>query len=325
MIKEGLIIDQPNRERIAKLLRFTSSRSQGPNDVVSLDEYLARMPEGQRQIYYLGGPDFASVVKSPNLEIFRRRGIEVLFLTDPIDEFAITSLISYQGKTLTSIDSAELDLPDSPEQEAATPESPEPSAAKESGFPHVLDLFRAALGNRVKEVRESKRLTDSPCCLVNAEGGPSTQMQRLLKLANKDFPEVSRILEINPSAPLVRRLCNLAANADHDAFIRECALAALDQRHDPGGGHARPRGPGLARPVVHGRGRRQALAVDPLMRLGHQYGSKHEARRPEDPVASPRVSNGRRRGRGRADGLSHPADDLVGMARQPQPPWSQLK
>ena len=82
---------------------------------MSLDEYIARMPEGQKRIYYLGGPDFASIAKSPNLEIFRRRGLEVLFLTDPIDEFAITSLISYQGKDLTSIDSADLDLPDTPE------------------------------------------------------------------------------------------------------------------------------------------------------------------------------------------------------------------
>ena len=102
----------------------------------------------------------------------------------------------------------------------------------------MLDLFRAALGTRVKEVRESKRLTDSPCCLVNAEGGPSTQMQRLLKLANKDFPEMARILEINPSAPLIRRLCNLSANADHDAFIKRVRLAALDQCHDPRRGDA---------------------------------------------------------------------------------------
>ena len=115
MLKEGLIVDPANRERIAKLLRFASSRGDGPSATVSLDEYIARMPEGQKRIYYLGGPDYSSVAKSPNLEIFRRRGLEVLFLTDPIDEFAITSLITYQGKTLTSIDSADLDLPDTPE------------------------------------------------------------------------------------------------------------------------------------------------------------------------------------------------------------------
>lgn len=224
-LKEGLIVDQPNRERIAKLLRFNSSRGDGPEATVSLDEYIARMPEGQKRIYYLSGPDYASVVKSPNLEIFRRRGIEVLFLTEPIDEFAITALVTYQGKTLTSIDAAELDLPDATEaeKEAAASESSE-SPAKQGGFARVLDLFREALGTRVKEVRESKRLTDSPCCLVSADGGPSTQMQRLLKLANKDFPEVSRMLEVNPSSPLIRRLSTLTASPDHDAFIKQCAL-----------------------------------------------------------------------------------------------------
>src|SRR5262249_15007649 len=118
VLKEGLIrsaFEEPNsaehRDRIAKLLRFASSRSADPSALVSLEDYLARMPEGQKRIYYLGGPDYASVVKSPNLEIFRRRGLEVLFLTEPIDEFAMTSLRTFQGKELTSIDSAELDLP----------------------------------------------------------------------------------------------------------------------------------------------------------------------------------------------------------------------
>jgi molecular chaperone HtpG len=225
MLKEGLVVDPSNRERIAKLLRFPSSRAEGPATAVSLDEYIGRMAEGQKRIYYLGGPDYAAVAKSPNLEIFRRRGVEVLFLTDPIDEFAITSLRSYQGKELTSIDAAELDLPEAGGASgAAEPASAAESPAKESGFARVLDLFRAALGDRVKEVRESKRLTDSPCCLVNAEGGLSTQMQRLLKLANKEFPETARILEVNPSAPLIRRLCNLSANPDHEGFIKQCAI-----------------------------------------------------------------------------------------------------
>jgi molecular chaperone HtpG len=144
-------------------------------------------------------------------------------LTDPIDEFALNSLHSYQGKDLTSIDSADLDLPETgPTTEPVT--SADESSARESGFNRVLELFRTALGARVREVRESKRLTDSPCCLVSAEGGMSTQMQRLLKMANKDFTESTRILEINPSAPLVRRLCRLSANNQHDDFIKTCAL-----------------------------------------------------------------------------------------------------
>ncbi len=223
VLKEGLIIDHANKERIAKLLRFASSRSDDPRALVSFDSYLEKMPESQKRIYYLAGPDRSSIAKSPNLEIFRRRGLEVLFLTDPVDEFALTSLGAYKDKPITSIDSADVEIPETgPEIETGKGAAETPAA--ESGFARVLDLFRAALGNRVSEVRESKRLTDSPCCLVNAEGGISTQMQRLLKMANKEFAESARILEVNPSAPLVRRLCRLSANVDHDAFIKECAL-----------------------------------------------------------------------------------------------------
>ncbi len=112
ILKEGLVVDPTNRERIAKLLRFPSTTAGDPTALVSFDEYIARMPAGQTRIYYLAGPDLASIRKSPNLEIFRRRGLEVMLLTDPIDEFAVNSLRVYQGKELTSIDSADLDLPE---------------------------------------------------------------------------------------------------------------------------------------------------------------------------------------------------------------------
>ena len=223
VMKEGLIVDSANHERVAKLLRFASSRSDDPQALISFDAYLEKMPANQTQIYYLSGADFASIAKSPNLEIFRRRGIEVLYLTDPVDEFALKSLGSYQGKKLTSIDSADVEIPEA----GATGEKSEESSApagKESGFPRVLDLFREALGARVSEVRESKRLTDSPACLVNVQGGMSTQMQRILKMANREFTESARILEINPSAPLIRRLCHLSANNQHDDFIKRCGL-----------------------------------------------------------------------------------------------------
>src|SRR5262249_39578492 len=101
VLKEGLVVDPANRDRIAKLLRFASSRGEDAKTLVSFDAYLKRMPAAQKQIYYLGGPDFASIDKSPKLEIFRRRGVEVLYLTDPIDEFALASLQAYQGNALT--------------------------------------------------------------------------------------------------------------------------------------------------------------------------------------------------------------------------------
>jgi molecular chaperone HtpG len=222
MLKEGVVVDPSQRERIARLLRFPSSNSEEAEARISLDDYIARMVEGQKRIYYLGGPDPASIRKNPNLEIFRRRGIEVLFLGEPIDEFVMNALGSYGEKPLTSIDSDDLELPEAKEE--PTIEKPEGEKGAESGFSRVLDLFREAIGARVREVRESKRLTDSPCCLVNAEGGFSTQMQRLMKMANKDFPEMARILEVNPSSPLVRRLCRLSANAEHDEFIKRCGL-----------------------------------------------------------------------------------------------------
>jgi molecular chaperone HtpG len=217
-IKEGIAIDPPNRDRVAKLLRFASSRSEDGSTLTGLDDYIKRAPEDSRAIYFLGGPDLASIRKSPSLEIFRKRNLEVLLLSDPIDEFVMTSLHQYGGRTLTSIDSADLELPGS------EPEKTEEQPTPPGDFGRVLDLFRAALGNRVESVRASKRLTDSPCCLVNADGGLSLQMQRILKQNNRDFPISKRILEVNPDAPLIRRLATLSANPDNEPFIRQCAL-----------------------------------------------------------------------------------------------------
>jgi molecular chaperone HtpG len=218
-LKEGVAVDGANRERLAKLLRFASTHAERTDAMTSLEEYVKRMPAEQKRVYYLGGPDPTALKKSPNLEIFRRRGLEVLLLSDPIDEFVMSALHTFDGKPLTSIDAAELELP---ETKLETAEKPD--AAATSGFNRVLELFRKALGDRVQEVRESKRLTDSPCCLVNPEGGMSSQMQRLLKMTNRDFAETKRILEVNPAAPLIKRLAQLSANRDHDGFIEQCGL-----------------------------------------------------------------------------------------------------
>lgn len=218
ILKEGVPTDHANRERIAKLLRFTTSHADS-SGLTSLDDYIKRAHPDQKPIYYLGGPDLASIKKSPNLEIFHRRGVEVLYLVDPIDEFVVTNLGTYDGRPLTSIDSSDLELP------GTDPEPTEPAdEGTKAGLGRVIELIRTALGDRVKEVRESKRLTDSPCCLVNADGGLSTQMQRLLRMSQKDFPTTPRIFEINPTAPLIKRLARLAANPDQDEFIKKCAL-----------------------------------------------------------------------------------------------------
>jgi len=227
VLKEGVARDSPNRDRIAKLLRFVSTHAEDPDAPASLDDALTRAAEGQTNLYYLGGPNVAALKKSPALEVFRRRGLEVLFLTDPVDEFVMSSLGSYGGKRLVSIDSADVELPPEPAA-GADPASQESKAAGEAaetpGLDRVLALFREALGDRVREVRASKRLTDSPCVLVNADGGLSVQMQRLLKMANQDFPAGARLLEVNPAAPLIRRLNGLAAGSGHDAFVKLCGL-----------------------------------------------------------------------------------------------------
>ena len=170
------------------------------------------------------------------------------------------------GKPLTSIDSDDLDLPETQERRGEDRTGAEPeSKAAESGFSRVLDLFREAVGHRVREVRESKRLTDSPCCLVNAEGGFSTQMQRLMKLANKDFPETARILEINPSVSLDPPALPPERQPRSRRVHQAVRAPALVQRDDPGRDHSRGRGPGRADPGVHGRGRREAVAAHPGM------------------------------------------------------------
>jgi len=223
VFKEGVARDAPNRDRVGKLLRFTSTHADDPDAPASLDDYVKRAPAEPKVIYYLGGPDLASVKKSPNLEIFRRRGLEVLFLTDPVDEFVMSYLGAYDGRRLVSIDASDLELPAEPETAAG--EAPgKKEDASSPGLARVLTLFREALGDRVQDVRGSKRLTDSPCCLVNAEGGMSTQMQRLLKMADKEFHAPARVLEVNPDSGLVKRLVSLAANPDHDGFVKRCAL-----------------------------------------------------------------------------------------------------
>jgi molecular chaperone HtpG len=218
MLKEGVATDPPNRERLAKLLLFMTSHFPDGQGLSSFEDYIKRAPQEQKPIYYLGGPDLASIKQSPSLEIFLRRGLEVLFVTDPVDEFVMSALGVFDGRSLTSIDAADIELPGGHDEKA--PEA----ASRSSGFPRVLDLFRQALGDRVQEVRESKRLTESPCCLVNVDGGLSTQMQRILRAANKDYPAARRILEVNPAAPLIQRLASLSSNPDHDAFIKQCAL-----------------------------------------------------------------------------------------------------
>lgn len=226
ILRTGIGQDFENRERIAKLMRFQSTHTLGSglelpdgNEFrrTSLDDYLSRAAVGQDQIYYLAGMQVDAMSRHPHLEAFRKRNLEVLFLDDPVDEFALTQLRSFEGKDLISIDSAEVRFPEStnPVVETEKPQTP-------GNLTRVLELFRGALDKRVADVRQSERLTTSTCCLVNAEGTMSSQLQKVLSTTMKGFEMSKRVFEVNPHARLTERLCELAGNPENDEFIRDC-------------------------------------------------------------------------------------------------------
>ena len=231
ILREGLSTDFENRDRLAKLLRFSSTAHDDDEALTSLEEYVARAPEGQQQIWFLGGQDPAALRRNPHLEAFRSRNLEVLLLTDPVDEFVLTSLAQFDDRRIVSVDAADVELPDAAaSDEDSAEDSSESTSQSEppSGFELVLSLFREALGERVEDVRKSELLTDSICRLVNPSGALSSQMQKVMRMHDSDFQAPRRILEVNPQAPLIVRLCSLVANADHAAFIRDCGCELFD-------------------------------------------------------------------------------------------------
>ncbi len=201
VLKEGPAEDYANRERIAKLLRFATTHTDSAEQNVSLDDYIGRMKEGQEKIYYITGDSFAAVRHSPHLEVFRKQGIEVLLLHDRIDEWLVTNLSEYAGKSLQSVAKGALDLGKLEDTQAA-----EEIKQAESDFQSLIAAMKQALGEKVKEVRLSQRLTDSPACLVVEDHDMGASMRRLLKAAGQDVPNVAPILEINAVHPLVARL-----------------------------------------------------------------------------------------------------------------------
>jgi molecular chaperone HtpG len=201
VLKEGPGEDYANRERIARLLRFASTHTDSEDQTVSLDDYIGRMKTGQEKIYFITADSFASARNSPHLQIFRRKGIEVLLLSDRVDEWLVSHLGEFTGKPLVSVARGALDLDKlADEQEKET--------ARKTGdeFADVVKRMQAALGERVKEVRVSQRLTDSPSCVVTDEHDMAAHLQRMLKQAGHAVPASRPILEINPAHALVIRL-----------------------------------------------------------------------------------------------------------------------
>jgi molecular chaperone HtpG len=219
VLKEGLGEDFANKEKIAGLLRFASTHNDDSTQNVSLDDYIERMVEGQDKIYYIAADSFETAKNSPHLEVFRKKGIEVLLLSDRIDEWAISHLMEYKGKPLVSITQGDLDL-GKLEDEA---EKEQREKIEKEAEP-LISRFKTALGDKVKEVKVTHRLTDSPACVVTSEGELSAQMARLMEAAGQKVPEVKPILELNVEHPLVKR----AAEQEGDSF-NEWALFLFEQ------------------------------------------------------------------------------------------------
>ena len=219
VLKEGIVEDTANRDRVAKLLRFRSTSESG--DMVSLADYIGRMVEGQDTIYYVTGESLAAARRSPHLEIFRRKGIEVLLLTDRIDEWLVSHLAEFEGKSLRSVAKGDLDL-----KGVGKGEDPvDVPKAQDVEWKAFTERMARVLGERVKEVRLSHRLTESPACLVAGEYDLGIHLERLLKAAGQKTPGSQPVLEINAGHPLVTRL---RAEVADDRFA-DWAFLLFDQ------------------------------------------------------------------------------------------------
>lgn len=232
VLKEGVGEDFANKEKIAGLIRFASTYNDTPDQNVSLAEYVGRMKEGQEKVYFVTAETFNAAKNSPHLEIFRKKGIEVLLLSDRVDEWVASHLTEFDGKHLQSVAKGGLDL-GKLEDEAEKKEAEK--AADE--YKDLLDKVKTSLGDKVKDVRITHRLTDSPSCLVSDEHDPSGNLARMLKAAGQPVPPTRPILEINPHHPAVMRLKYEESRFDDWAALlfEQAMLAEGGQLDDPAG------------------------------------------------------------------------------------------
>jgi molecular chaperone HtpG len=230
VLKEGVGEDHANKDRIAGLLRFASTCADTADETVSLTDYLGRIKEGQDKIYYVTAETFNAARNSPHLEVFRKKGVEVLLLSDRVDEWVVTHLPEFEGRTLVSVAKGGLDL-GKLEDEAERKEKEQEATE----FKDLVDRIRKSLGERVKDVRVTHRLTESPACLVADLNDMSGNLARLLKAAGQPAPVSKPILEINPKHPVVLRLTNEDRNFDDwtAVLLDQALLAEGGQLDDP--------------------------------------------------------------------------------------------
>ncbi|MHB8155988.1 MAG: molecular chaperone HtpG [Desulfocucumaceae bacterium] len=230
-IKEGCISDPDNRVHLARLLRFESSKAD-PGAMVSLADYVSRMKDEQKSVYYINGPSRESIEAGPYLEAFRQRDAEVLYLVDPVDDFVMTSLLEFDGKKLISADQSNLDLPSAEEvkdegEGLAENKNIEGLTPEETG--ELAAWMKDILGDAVSEVRESRRLVDSPAVIVNPDRMMTTSMQRVLQAANKDFGGIGpKVLEINSKNKVIVQLARLRGTGADEELLRSCVEQVAD-------------------------------------------------------------------------------------------------
>jgi len=233
VLKEGPAEDFSNREKIGGLLRFASTNSGEQTESVSLDDYIARMKEGQNKIYYITADNFMAAKSSPHLEVFRKKGVEVLILTDRIDEWMMGYLTEYDSKQLQDVARGDLDLGDVETEEDK--KHKEEAAEEHKG---LLERIKTALDDRVQEVRVTNRLTDSPACLVVADFDMGAQMKKIMEAAGQKVPDSKPIFEINVDHPLVQRLEKEQGEERFGelsaVLLDQATLASGEQLPDPG-------------------------------------------------------------------------------------------
>ncbi|HGY55312.1 MAG TPA: molecular chaperone HtpG [Caldithrix abyssi] len=222
--------DFANLERIAELMRFNSSANDDAEGLTSFAEYVERAKPDQKEIYYLSGPSREAVESDPHLEIFKRKGVEVLYLYEPVDEFVMTGLGSYKKDyKFVAVEQADLAKLDKLEDVTTSEEKvDELSSGEEKVFNKLLDKIKDILGDRVKEVRVSKRLQDSPSCLVSPDGEMTSHMQKIMHIMNKDTSVPQKVFEINKDHKLTRNLLKIYKNNPKDPFIEE----AVEQMYE---------------------------------------------------------------------------------------------
>jgi molecular chaperone HtpG len=218
MFKMGYA-DFANHDKFGQLLRFNSSHFDDAQGLTSLDAYIERAKESQKEIYYVFGPSREAVRLNPHTEMFRTKGVEVLYLYEPVDEFAVDTLRTYKEWPLKSVEHVEPSVLEGFENvediEEAEP-LPEEDAKE---FDNFLDRFRDVLGEKVTAVRRSSRLKDSPVCLVNPDGGMSSSMQKIMKIVNKDESIPEKIIEVNQDHPTIRNLFRIYQNHPQDEYL----------------------------------------------------------------------------------------------------------